>query len=638
MAEAILLDLNGVGAFIKSQQDAGVPQDAILDAQCRSMTCKIRSLKALSYPDATRLTTLVRDGPWTNDQIILLASAVAEMTGKKSKQSAGNQGDGQVCSEFEHFMNDADNEEIEREGVLEQTVVRRIAWRAVSIELKHPSEPTVGRMAAILAAKFLKNPSASIDSLNVLHRAVKKAIQTEAKRLGQSEFPTIYLFPALPTGLDAALQKRAYGDSMPQPVDIEFTHILSQIASQKYLRGSSNALKAQQLQTSACSALANPKQLNQFIGMQPQMAQGMQPQMQLQDAHMTPQMLQVILRMPPAMQQQALQMQQQMQQYQKLMRDQMSDGVTLTDLGTAQMNSKKTARDESLRHAQTSGPDNAQIQFHHGVQKADRPEPSSSSDGTPLQHSLAMFRSRAAGAGSADPQEHGCPIVEPAAAAASASTDAIVTLPETPFEDPMLEAERELEAADARVQATRKARAVAKKAAEKADPTAKAVAKSSKKARLKAAARAAAAHEGSADGDEDADDGDDDDDDDGPVVAAPMKRPAAAKPAGAIMKRPAAAAKAAPKKAAKMAAKRPVAKEPRPKALRGTADDPAPVVHYRGCKISTSWKKMGFRVFLDLSIPNPVDKTLKWHMYPGWKDAFTAGLDMIDNKCWHADK
>ena len=86
-----------------------------------------------------------------------------------------------------------------------------------------------------------------------------------------------------------------------------------------------------------------------------------------------------------------------------------------------------------------------------------------------------------------------------------------------------------------------------------------------------------------------------------PKTAAPKAVPKA--PAGEVAKRPA----AMKRPAAAMAG---AAVGPKPPALLGKQGcDPS---FYRDAKLSVSEYKKGYRVFLDLSVPNPTDKVIKW--------------------------
>ena len=55
-------------------------------------------------------------------------------------------------------------------------------------------------------------------------------------------------------------------------------------------------------------------------------------------------------------------------------------------------------------------------------------------------------------------------------------------------------------------------------------------------------------------------------------------------------------------------------------------------VHYKGCKVSASDSKQGFRVFLDLSQKNPVDKLVRWDRHASIQAAWKAALDLIDTQ------
>ena len=101
-------------------------------------------------------------------------------------------------------------------------------------------------------------------------------------------------------------------------------------------------------------------------------------------------------------------------------------------------------------------------------------------------------------------------------------------------------------------------------------------------------------------------------------VDTPLKKKPAAAPMIAACKKPA----AAPMIAAPIG---------RPAIPRSTAAMPAPPTHYLGCKISVSHKKAAYRVFLDLTQKNPVDKSVKWSIN-GEKAAWALACEMIENQ------
>ncbi len=70
----------------------------------------------------------------------------------------------------------------------------------------------------------------------------------------------------------------------------------------------------------------------------------------------------------------------------------------------------------------------------------------------------------------------------------------------------------------------------------------------------------------------------------------------------------------------------------RPALPKLTSGIQMPPVYYKKCKISVSWPREGFRVFLDLSQANPIDTQLLWKFFGSRNEAWNAALDLIDNK------
>jgi hypothetical protein len=288
MATELITELALVTSFIESQVNAGRPTESIIAGQASSLVGKIKAMPTLPLQDATLLTDAVQTGPFTAEQKAALTDAVAARLTTSDKKATvvgfhGQRG-GQACVRFEHFLSVADVKALDSaDGVNMKVFV--VAERARKLGLFTPTEPTFGRMVAVIGARsYPAPPSASV--LHELLQAMKRAVKQEDVRHG-SAFGHAHLreYPFCAKELPAARLAHAYLAEDPpygEWTDMDL-HSIDAVQSVRYLRRTSNALRQQKTPTLDVHTRMDPNMMmmQSLASVLQPLFQAMQPQPQV---------------------------------------------------------------------------------------------------------------------------------------------------------------------------------------------------------------------------------------------------------------------------------------------------------------------------------------------------------------------
>ena len=623
-------DLNTVAHFVQAQADAGNNIDAMVNGQRSAFIAKIQQLKSLDGADATQLQSVVNDGPWPSDmKQALMEELAARLT---RGRSSGNRAQ-QHCRNLEYWFpqyvwdvldsHASETEQCECVGTFMQE----------KLGFATASEKTLGRAAAMIALYGLGNKAPSDTTLRALKGKVQSTIQYLDKRARYphghlAEYPHSYL------RLPQQMRDHAYENDLP--VDPPNPRAIDQLCAERtFLRGASKTLATESRfmgdGSGVLSLRGSPRGAH--------VAQNPFEQFQMW----------------------------QFQQFQALMNGggggvmggaagfnnpmnrgrhggavEQPNGADAGGLGNLELLGSYRARGARTRAAD----DSYEVQRR---QRRDDANEEHEDDGA-----RDMERRDAPGDDGAQPPWRSRATVPPLSIMAPprplADMQRYVGEGATPrgqerVVDPLAELKNEMAkhgVVTAPV-AEGRGRGRPKKSAKSSIKTKK----------LRAAAKTAARRhaDGESDGADDADaldddEEEDDEEDDSVVAALPTKRrPAAAdddeeeddSAAPPTKKRPAAAkAASAPGKGgaklAKLAGKAKPAFPPMPNTTAGAG--PQTVHLYEG-KITTSLPKQGFRVFRDITVPNPADKLIRWSQFASHQKAWNAACQLLHDDYYY---
>ena len=272
--KSIVSELAMLKMFFASQQEAGQDISGLLAAQIPSLVAKVNQLKALDPEGATALTNEIKAGLWTQEQVLELATAVANrLSGGSGSKGPGSQLKLQQV-EMQHFLAQSDWDFLDDSSNPPAAKARLVAFRAQRLGVRHASEASLARMAAIVAVAGEKKPHASIQELHKNLKDVKMYMQQPSGF--ECPFSYIVNYPAQPSDLPKAVHDFAYAKTTG-PGPCPCADLIAAVSLQKFKRLSSTALRPQTSTTTlALPQAGNAMQGNPMAVMFAQMMSGMQ--------------------------------------------------------------------------------------------------------------------------------------------------------------------------------------------------------------------------------------------------------------------------------------------------------------------------------------------------------------------------
>ena len=145
-------ELTEARELLKLQTDAGLGEEESLTTMFNAWQSKMRTLKTTSLDDKKAIIGAVRDGPWSMDQRVVLirivmggnADGTAEPAGKRNRKS-------QTCLNYENLLTESEWAALNKQGAAYAGQVGIISLRGWLCGIDNPSEPTLYRMASVLA-------------------------------------------------------------------------------------------------------------------------------------------------------------------------------------------------------------------------------------------------------------------------------------------------------------------------------------------------------------------------------------------------------------------------------------------------------------------------------------------------------
>ena len=143
----IVTELTGLKDLVKSQQRAGIPRDEVMKSLLSSWTARPSSLVTASAQERVSITNALTSGPWDPDQVTSLARLLVEQGTQKRIRL-----DNQKCTTFENFIPQNVWAHLRSpHKYSEASRMAMLANAARAINIINPDQPTLYRMAAILA-------------------------------------------------------------------------------------------------------------------------------------------------------------------------------------------------------------------------------------------------------------------------------------------------------------------------------------------------------------------------------------------------------------------------------------------------------------------------------------------------------
>ncbi len=213
--ENIKADLIGVDQFVRMQTAAGHDSCSILEQHMKAAEHRIGNLKlAITTAQASQLTSVIVDGPWTADQKKRLAAVVSDLLGSVAGKTKARRRM-QSCVHFENYLSEAEWVSLRSEAMRVHKI-QQLAARAHSVGILCPTETTTFRITCILSKC---DNIAGTEAMETAHADLKKAIKSmDAKRT----YPHTYLeeFPRFPRELPIEMFNYAYMDGAPVDTNI----------------------------------------------------------------------------------------------------------------------------------------------------------------------------------------------------------------------------------------------------------------------------------------------------------------------------------------------------------------------------------------------------------------------------------
>ena len=213
--ENIKADILAAGSFVQAQEQAGHDAATILEQQSTAAESRIQNLhQVITTQQASDLTTIIVDGPWSLEQKKRLSSAVAAVLNGNATKNAARRCMQRV-NHFENYSTEAEWRSL-RSSALRAHKIQQVAARAHSLGITCPTETNTFRMACIVAEC---DNIDTADELGRVHADIKKCIKSLDVRRA---YPLKHLcdYPFSADDLPTDMFEYAYIDTKPVKVDM----------------------------------------------------------------------------------------------------------------------------------------------------------------------------------------------------------------------------------------------------------------------------------------------------------------------------------------------------------------------------------------------------------------------------------
>lgn len=217
--QQLLVDLQEISGFVAAQRRAGSSVETVVLRQFEAIKLRVKrlaeSIGPIDMAEATKLTDVILNGPWSAEQRAVLADQVSAWATSVLGKATGSR-KLQTCEYFEHYLDareyDSVNSRSKSFVLCRASRVDILTRKAATIGIFCPSEPTSGKITAIIFWGEGKQFT-DTDCKETLFQ-----IKTGVKALQvMSPYPLQYLarYPANPSDLPDNMKLYAFPDGVP---------------------------------------------------------------------------------------------------------------------------------------------------------------------------------------------------------------------------------------------------------------------------------------------------------------------------------------------------------------------------------------------------------------------------------------
>ena len=218
-ADQVALYLSGCSDFIKSQERLMTPELAkdSMESMARSVTAQLNNCARISTAEATALNEAILASVFSGEVKSDLANVVLRRVTDVGK--AAPAGRKQTMNWPFNYLTSSDWEYLKDQRKSNAQLAQRVRDRLVLVGLLKPTEPTLGKLASLIAAA--REPDMEPSSLHALVLDLKHIkFGSSGQSAGLSEYPQSA------NDLPAHLFNAAYADEPPAPMVLEHFNAL----------------------------------------------------------------------------------------------------------------------------------------------------------------------------------------------------------------------------------------------------------------------------------------------------------------------------------------------------------------------------------------------------------------------------
>ena len=162
-------------ALMTVQHSAGMAMEALLQTQTNAILQDIYTAGRIELPVCHAVTHQINGGPWTDQQKLAMAGALADGSRRAQRPAKRDQ---QNCPFLEQFFTESEWETFKDPSAELGTRVHAMAHRMYAIGLSCPSESTLMKAGAILIQTndAMKSGNLNGQSKSNLCKAIQSAI------------------------------------------------------------------------------------------------------------------------------------------------------------------------------------------------------------------------------------------------------------------------------------------------------------------------------------------------------------------------------------------------------------------------------------------------------------------------------
>ncbi|CAK0788088.1 unnamed protein product [Prorocentrum cordatum] len=256
VSDNLIATLRSWVSLVASQTAAGIDRDSLLVAQSDAFLVDLRNAGPLTIDDISAVSTELSSGPWTQEQMARLATAVGN-SGGQPKQKAAREN--QTMNYVESCLTDHDWTCVQDAGLSVEAKLQVLAERLWRLGVTCPSIPLVKRVVAIVTLCGLpaESDGATPDTKKKWCTTLKGYIKGLDK---QQTWPGQHIkrYVDAPSDLPTAVYDYAYSDGAPStalPASVTTAALDAEVTAFGCKRSHNTLQPRHTTSASPCSAL-----------------------------------------------------------------------------------------------------------------------------------------------------------------------------------------------------------------------------------------------------------------------------------------------------------------------------------------------------------------------------------------------